>query len=232
MRLLKKCLAEGIGTAVLVVFACGVAVWTKGNVIATALAFSLAVIAMAYSIGNISGCHVNPVVSLVLFLDKKITGKELIFYIISQILGAIIGSLVLALFFKNASNLGSNIIQNYLIKYKGNDGSMLCPYLLGVLVEIILTFVFMLAVLGVLSKPENKRITGIIIGLSLGLVHLLGLALTGTSVNPARSIGPAIIEAFSGKTQALKELWIFIIGPCFGGCLALITHKCLTKSNK
>ena len=109
---------------------------------------------------------------------------------------------------------------------------MLCPYLLGVLVEIILTFVFMLAVLGVLSKPENKRITGIIIGLSLGLVHLLGLALTGTSVNPARSIGPAIIEAFSGKTQALKELWIFIIGPCFGGCLALITHKCLTKSNK
>lgn len=232
MRLLKKCLAEGIGTAVLVVFACGVAVWTKGNVIATALAFSLAVIAMAYSIGNISGCHVNPVVSLVLFLDKKITGKELIFYIISQILGAIIGSLVLALFFKDASNLGSNIIQNYLIKYKGNDGSMLFPYLLGVLVEIILTFVFMLAVLGVLSKPENKRITGIIIGLSLGLVHLLGLALTGTSVNPARSIGPAIIEAFSGKTQALKELWIFIIGPCFGGCLALITHKCLTKSNK
>lgn len=232
MRLLKKCLAEGIGTAVLVVFACGVAVWTKGNVIATALAFSLAIIAMAYSIGNISGCHVNPVVSLVLFLDKKITGKELIFYIISQILGAIIGSLVLALFFKDASNLGSNIIQNYLIKYQGNDGSMLCPYLLGVLVEIILTFVFMLAVLGVLSKPENKRITGIIIGLSLGLVHLLGLALTGTSVNPARSIGPAIIEAFSGKTQALKELWIFIIGPCFGGCLALITHKCLTKSNK
>ena len=129
-------------------------------------------------------------------------------------------------------NVSVKVQNTMLIKYKGNDGSMLCPYLLGVLVEIILTFVFMLAVLGVLSKPENKRITGIIIGLSLGLVHLLGLALTGTSVNPARSIGPAIIEAFSGKTQALKELWIFIIGPCFGGCLALITHKCLTKSNK
>lgn len=232
MKLFKKCLAEGIGTAVLVIFACGVVVLTKGNVIATASAFSLTIIAMAYSIGNISGCHVNPVVSLVLFLDKKITAKELIFYIISQILGAIIGSLILALFFKNASNLGSNIVQSYLIKYQDKNENMFCPYLLGVLVEIVLTFVFILAVLGVLSKPENKRITGIIIGLSLGLVHLFGLTFTGTSVNPARSIGPAIIEAFSGKTKALKELWIFIVGPCLGGCLALVTHKYLTKTNK
>lgn len=225
--MIKKCAAEFIGTMVLVMFGCGVAAATgcsdNAGIVATALAFGLAIVAMAYSIGNISGCHVNPAVSFGMLISKKMSGKEFLSYVCAQILGALAGSLVLYLIF-GADNLGQNLVQSVLIDSYGATGALF----LGLLVEIILTCVFVFVILYVTSKAENKTISGLLIGLTLTFVHLLGIRLTGTSVNPARSLAPAIWNMLSGSAaafDAIKQIWIFILGPLLGAAAAALLFK-------
>jgi aquaporin Z len=233
MELFKKALAEMIGTCVLVIIGCGVAVVTgcsdNGGIVATALAFGLAIVAMAYSIGNVSGCHINPAVSLGFLVAKKMKLVDFFVYVGAQIVGAILGAGILELFFMGRADkggyLGSNLV-NGLESASGayNHGVAL---LLGVIVEIVLTFIFVLAILGVTSKDENGRVAGIVIGLTLTLVHLLGIPLTGTSVNPARSIGPALIALANGKTDAIQQIWVFIVGPFIGAAIAGLVFNAL-----
>ncbi|MBQ3044679.1 MAG: aquaporin [Clostridia bacterium] len=213
MQSVKKYLAEFIGTFVLVLFACGTAVVTGCSVengaayLMTALAFGLVIVAMAYSIGNVSGCHINPAVSIAMLVSGKLGIKDFIGYIVAQFAGAIAGAGVLKLFAPE-SNLGSNALFN------DNIG-------LSILIEVILTFVFVIAILGVTSKVENGAVAGVVIGLTLTLVHLFGIAFTGTSVNPARSFGPALL---SGN---LSDVWVFIVAPLIGGVLAALVYKFL-----
>ena len=212
---MKKYISEFVGTFVLVLIGCGVAVISGANLIATSMAFGLVIVAMAYSIGNVSGCHINPAVSFSMYLTKQISLKEFGFYVISQILGAICGALVLGLLFDNFDALGAN---GYA------DGKLLSAFI----VEVILTFIFVLVILGVTSKKENGHTVGIVIGLTLLLVHLFGIAFTGTSVNPARSIGPAIFQG----GEALKQLWVFILAPMVGSLIASVFYKYVLVDKK
>lgn len=229
MSLIRKCTAEFIGTMLLVVFGCGVAVATgcvgSDGLIATALAFGLVIVAMAYSIGNISGCHINPAVSLAMLIDEKLTLKEFLGYVVSQVLGAILGAAIVALLFGSFENLGSNAVQDAVVVAYGEGPALV----IGLLAEIVLTFAFVLAIMGVTSKTDNKAVTGIVIGLSLTLVHLLGIRLTGTSVNPARSIGPALLQMIGGDFTAISQIWIFIVGPLLGGAAAALLYRFLDK---
>lgn len=226
MSLFKKCVAEFIGTAVLVCFACGVAAMTGASMVATSLAFGLVIVAMAYSIGNVSGCHINPAVSFAMALSGKLSWKDFLFYVIAQVLGAVVGAAMLGLFMGGKfSSLGGNEVQPLLSLSFDEFPAML----VALLAEVVLTFVFIIAILGVTSKESNGAVTGIVIGLALVLVHLLGLSLTGTSVNPARSFGPALLQAFAGKTASLQQIWIWIIGPMAGAGLAAFTYKKLAK---
>ncbi len=227
MASLKKYLAELIGTFVLVVFGCGTACLVGcdsangGGYILTALAFGLVIVAMAYSIGNISGCHINPAVSLGVLLSGKMKVLDFVGYVAAQCIGAILGGGFLKLIFAGkegeklfdmTGGLGSNGLA-------GVGGSVL----IGLIVEIVLTFVFVLAILGVTSRVENGKVAGIVIGLTLVLVHILGIGLTGTSVNPARSIGPAL---FAGG-DALAQVWVFIVGPLVGAAVAAGVYRFL-----
>lgn len=211
---MKKLICEFVGTMMLVLLACGVAVATGVNYVGTALAFGLVIVAMAYSIGNVSGCHINPAVSVGMAIAGRMTWKECIKYIIAQILGAISGAALLGLILGSFKSLGAN----------GYNGTTVTVWI-ALLVEIILTFVFVLTILGVTDKKENGHATGIIIGLTLTLVHLFGLPFTGTSVNPARSIGPAIFQL----GDAIKELWVFIVAPLVGAALAALFYKHVLK---
>ncbi len=239
---IKKYIAEFIGTCVLVTVACGVAVVTGCGVsnpaayLMTALAFGLVIVAMAYSIGNVSGCHINPAVSLAMLISKKMNVKDFVCYVAAQILGAIVGAVLVGLLcgsFVNGSihfgQFGQNAAQDTLIAAYGNGGALA----VSLVVEIVLTFVFVIAILGVTSKTDNKAVTGIVIGLSLTLVHLLGIGLTGTSVNPARSIGPALMALVKeGNTAAIEQIWIFILGPMAGGALAAVVYNLLDGKKK
>ena len=180
---------------------------------------------MAYSIGNISGCHINPAVSFAMWLGKKISLKDLIFYVLSQVLGAFAGALLVALFFGSLVAVGANAVQPGLVNAYGNVASLF----VGLGAEAVLTFVFILAILGVTSRAENKGVVGLVIGLSLTLVHLLGIGLTGTSVNPARSFGPALVAAIGGDFTSLSQIWIFIVGPLAGAALAFVVYSLLDK---
>ena len=228
MESVKKYLAELIGTFVLVAVACGVAAIVccadAGGKVATSLAFGLVIVAMAYSIGNISGCHINPAVSLAMLLNKKMSLTDFIGYVAAQVIGAILGALTVALFAGGFADIGGCVNNAAALTAEyGNIGSLF----VALAVEVVLTFVFVLAILGVTSKKENTPTTGLVIGGALTLVHLLGTSLTGTSVNPARSIGPALVYAFSGELIGLQQIWIFIVGPLVGGALAAIVYKVL-----
>lgn len=220
MSSLKKYFAEFIGTFVLVFFACGTAAMVGcsaengSGYLLTALAFGLVIVAMAYSIGNISGCHINPAVSIAMLVSKKMTFKDFVGYVIAQFIGAIVGAAILMLFAGKDSGLGANAL------YNGNIW-------LSFLIEIILTFVFVLAILGVTSKKSNSSVSGIVIGLALTLVHILGISFTGTSVNPARSFGPALLIG----GEALSSVWVFILAPLVGGTLAAVIYKYLTSED-
>ena len=222
---MKKYICELIGTMILVLFGCGTAVMTDADIVATSLAFGLSVVSLAYVIGNISGCHINPAISFAMFLDKRMSGKEFIKYVIAQILGAIIGALLLALIINNVFNLGdytqTGLGQNGFGKYSINMFG-------AFLVETILTFVFIFTVLGVTKDKKKDSVAGIVIGLTLAFVHLLGIKLTGTSVNPARSIGPAVILG----GEALKQVWLFILAPLCGSTLASFTYRFLNNEKK
>ena len=216
MDSLKKYIAEFIGTGVLVFFACGTAAVvgcaTLPGYLLTALAFGLVIVAMAYSIGNISGCHINPAVSIAMLVSGKISVKDFIGYVVAQFAGAIAGAAALKYILPNDLALGQNALFNGDI-------------VRSLVIEVVLTFVFVLAILGVTSKIENSAVSGIVIGLSLTLVHILGIAFTGTSVNPARSFGPAL---FVGG-DALKDVWVFIVAPLVGGVLAALVYKFLSS---
>lgn len=215
---MKKYIAEFIGTFVLVFFGCGTAVVTQCSTdnypgyLLTALAFGLSIVAMAYSIGNVSGCHVNPAVSLAVWMSHKMSTKDLLGYWAAQFLGGIAGAAVLALFVGADSGLGTNGLYNQNIA-------------LSLLIEIILTFVFVMVVLGATDRSSNAQVAGLVIGGGLTFVHILGIAFTGTSVNPARSLGPAL---FVGGA-ALGSVWVFIAAPLVGGALAALCYGYLTR---
>lgn len=228
---MKKYIAEAIGTATLVTIGCGTAMLvgcdaaSGSGYLLTALAFGLSIVAMAYSIGNISGCHINPAVSLAVYINGGLSTKDLIGYVIAQIIGALAGSAILAIIFgiggvtDMTGGFGSNTLA-------GVNGSAIA----GLVVEIVLTFIFVMAILGVTSeKAGHGSFGGLVIGLTLVLVHILGIGLTGTSVNPARSIGPAIFAACTGNLTPLICLPVFIIGPLAGGALAAVVYKALEK---
>ena len=223
MDSLRKYLAEIIGTFVLVFFGCGTAIVTgcskdipvAGGYILTALAFGLVIVAMAYSIGNISGCHINPAVSLAMFVNKKMSLQDMLLYWCSQVVGACAGALLLTVFFHpDDSEFGCNgLFENDVAK--------------SFVIEGVLTFEFILAILGVTSKVANGNIAGLVIGLTLTLVHILGIGFTGTSVNPARSIGPAL---FKGG-ESLEHVWVFIVAPLVGAAFAAIIYRFLDPSS-
>lgn len=226
---MKKFIAEFIGTAVLVTLGCGTAMLVGcnaangGGYILTALAFGLVIVGMAYCVGNISGCHINPAVSLGVLMNGGMSVKDFIGYVVSQCLGALAGSGILFIIFKlgNVTDMTGGFGSNGLAGV--NDSSIA-----GLLVEIVLTFVFVMTILGVTSKKaQHGSFGGLIIGLTLTLVHILGIGLTGTSVNPARSLGPAIVAAITGNPTPLTCVWVFIVGPFIGAALAALVYKYL-----
>ncbi len=228
---MKKLIAEFIGTCVLVVMGCGTAMLVGCDAangcgyLLTALAFGLSIVAMAYSIGNVSGCHINPAVSLGVLMSGGMSSKEFISYVIAQILGALAGAGILALIFNlgGVTDMTGGFGSNGLA---GVHGSAVA----GLLVEIVLTFIFVIAIIGVTSKKGGHgSFAGLVIGLTLAFVHILGIGLTGTSVNPARSIGPAIVAAMSGNGAPIASLWVFIVGPLIGAALAAIVYKIIAS---
>ena len=220
---MRKYICEFIGTAVLVLFGCGsaaIAGATLGT-LGIALAFGLSIVAMAYVIGNISGCHINPAVSLAMLINKKMSIKDFCLYIVAQVLGAIVGTALLYAILKCSGMAVTNLGQNGF-----GDASSVGINMGGAfLVEVILTFVFIYTILGVTSDESKASIAGIVIGLTLAFVHIMGIPLTGTSVNPARSLAPAIFVG--GK--AIAQVWVFIVAPFVGSILAALTFKFLNK---
>lgn len=233
--LCKKSIAECIGTFVLVFFACGVAALTGGNLVATALAFGLVIVAMAYSIGRISGCHINPAVSLGCLLTGRMTVKEFVAYVLSQLVGGLLGGIAI---FGVAKMGGVNLVGNACNNALGYSGSLSSltagGYIGAIIAEVIMTCVFVYVILNVTDEksPAGKK-AGLIIGLTLTLVHLLGINLTGTSVNPARSVATAVAAAiFRQETDPLAQVWIFIVAPMAGAVVAAIVYKALHGEKK
>ena len=225
----KAYIAECIGTFVLVFFACGVAAWTGGSVVATSLAFGLVIVAMAYSIGRVSGCHINPAVSLGCLLDKRMSLKDFIFYVVAQLVGGFLGAMLL---FGIAKMAGLTLLGNACNGLVGAEEKF-GNYLGAILIEVVLTCVFVYVILTVTDeKSENVgKKAGLLIGLTLTLVHLVGIGFTGTSVNPARSLATALGSLiFYGSAEALKVVWVFFVAPLAGGALASLLHKLLHKS--
>ena len=229
---MEKYLAEMIGTMVLVLMGCGTAVSLGCNpvgaelstVVGTAMAFGLSVIAMAYTIGGISGCHINPAITLGVFLSKRMSAKDALMYIIFQVIGGLLGAAILYALVTSAgtdfalagAGLGSNDLQSG-VSVAG-----------GLIAEIVFTCVFVLVVLGATASDNEStgKFAGLAIGLSLILVHLVCIRYTGTSVNPARSFGPALFAQLAGgPATALSNLWIFIVGPFAGAVLASCIWK-------
>ena len=230
MNSLKKYIAEFIGTAVLVIMGCGTAMLVGCNAasgcgyILTALAFGLVIVGMAYCVGNISGCHINPAVSIGVLVSGGMSVKDFFGYILSQCLGALAGTGVLYAIFDlgNVTDMTGGYGSNGLAGVNGN-------FVAGLVVELVLTFIFVLTILGVTSKKAGHgSFGGVVIGFTLTLVHILGSGLTGTSVNPARSFGPAI---FAGG-EALADLWVFIVAPLVGGVLAALVYKFLESKKE
>lgn len=220
----KKYIAEAIGTFFLVLFGCGTAMFSS-NIVAIALAFGISIIVAAYTVGGISGAHLNPAVYFALFVDGKMKTNEFVGYVLSQIVGSIVASGVLAIFVKCGA-LGSKLNDISDSSFGANSFGSL-NWFGALLVEIVLTFVFVLVVLAVLeSKEESTRKNApIFIGIALTFVHLLGINLTGTSVNPARSIGPALFAIGKTDWSSLTQLWVFIVGPLVGAFIAALVNS-------
>jgi aquaporin Z len=217
----QKYLAEFIGTAVLVLMGCGSAVFlgcdANGGHLAVALAFGLSIVAMAYVIGNVSGCHVNPAVSLAMLLTKKLSGADFVGYVVAQFAGALAGAGVLKFILATSTLVDKT-------GGLGSNGFGAVGLTGAIVVEIVLTFIFVLTILGVTSDASKGNVAGLVIGLTLAFVHIVGIPLTGTSVNPARSFGPALL---TGGT-ALAELWVFIVAPLIGAAIAVSIFKLLS----
>ena len=218
---MKKYIAEFIGTLVLVLFGTGIAVVSGGDLVATALAFGLAIVADAYVIGDISGCHVNPAVSLAMLITKKMTVKDFAYYVVAQVLGALAGTAILYAILKGTTLGTAALGANGFEALSATNISLVG----ALLTEIVLTFVFVYTILGVTSDKKYAPIAGLVIGLTLTFVHLLGINLTGTSVNPARSLAPAL---FLGG-EALKQVWLFIVAPLIGAALSACVYHFLNE---
>ncbi len=207
----KKLLAEALGTMVLVLMGCGAAVFNTcgvdiASILTTAIAFGLAVVAMAYTIGGISGCHINPAITLAMWLSGRIKEGEATLYMLSQFVGATAGAAIL---YALTSTMG---VEGMGANSYG-EGNLI-PALIA---EVVFTFIFVLVVLGSTAKKSSApNLAGLAIGLTLILVHIVCIPITGTSVNPARSFGPAL---FAGG-DALNQLWLFILAPCVGAALS------------
>jgi aquaporin Z len=225
---MKKYLAELIGTFSLVLFGCGSAV-IAGNMavgpagiglLGISIAFGFAVVAMAYAIGGISGCHINPAVTIGVLTAGKMKAKDAIGYIIAQCLGAILGAAVLYLI---ASGMPGYTMPEWGLGANGWGEGYLKEYniLSAFVIEAVMTFLFIFVILGTTSKYGNGAMAGLAIGVTLMLIHLVAIPVTGTSVNPARSLGPAI---FSGG-KALSQLWLFFVAPIFGAIIAALLWK-------
>ncbi|MBQ6653676.1 MAG: MIP family channel protein [Prevotella sp.] len=225
---MKKYLAELVGTFVLTFLGCGAAVAlgcgaeNTAAIVGTAFAFGLSVVAMAYTIGGISGCHINPAITLGVFLNGRMSAKDCGMYMVFQVIGAILAAAALA-------GIVATDPSAVITTATGANG---CTYGVtnGLIVEIVLTFLFVLVVLGATSKTNGatNNFAGLAIGLSLILIHLVGIHFTGTSVNPARSIGPALFEG----GDALAQLWVFIVGPLVGGAIAALVWKVIEPAEK
>ena len=223
---MKKYFAEMIGTMVLVLMGCGTAVSLNcgvdtASVVGTAMAFGLAVVAMAYTIGGLSGCHINPAITLGAWLCGRIKSKDAIFYMIFQVIGAVIESTLLYVLVANSS-----------ITFEGTiAGANACSGSVtgGLFVEMVLTFIFVLVVLGTTDDKRGAgNFAGLTIGLCLILIHFVGIKYTGTSVNPARSIGPALFQG----GEALNQLWVFIVGPFIGAICAASVWRLFSCCSK
>lgn len=224
---MKKYLAEMIGTFVLTFLGCGAAVslncgYDAASVVGTAMAFGLAVVAMAYTIGGISGCHINPAITLGVFLSGRMNAKDCGMYMVFQFIGGVLAAAVLAGIVATAPELAEGT----------TTGANGCPggVVNALIVEVVLTTLFVLVVLGATSKTNGatNNFAGLAIGLSLILIHLVGINFTGTSVNPARSFGPALFEC----GDALKNVWVFIVGPFLGGALASVIWKVIEPAEQ
>ena len=223
---MKKYICELIGTLVLVLFGCGSAA-IAGQTLGTlgiALAFGLSIVAMAYVIGDVSGCHINPAVSLGMLIDGRISAKDFIGYVISQCIGAIIAAAIL-MFLINSANLGGVATTGLGANGFGAASSIGINMTGALITEIILTAVFVFTILGVTASEKTASVAGIVIGLTLTFVHIMGIPITGTSVNPARSLGPALLLG----GQALSQVWVFIVGPLIGAILAAVIYKLIVK---
>ncbi len=237
---MKKYLAEMIGTFVLVLMGCGSAIFagigvgTTGYGVSTlgvAFAFGLSVIAMAYTIGNISGCHINPAITLGVWANGRMSSKEAASYMLFQVIGAIIASGVLYILVHTGNGAGTEAVFNSTTTTGANsflEGNLVPAFI----AELVFTFVFVLVVLGATDEKKGAgNFAGLAIGLTLVLVHIACIPITGTSVNPARSVGPAIFAAIEGNSIPLSQLWLFIIAPCIGALLSSATWN-MIKDHK
>ena len=227
---MKKYLAEMVGTMVLVLMGCGSPVFagdiaaacgTGVGTLGVALAFGLSVVAMAYTIGGISGCHINPAITLGVYLSKRISGKDAAFYMLFQVIGAFIGSAIIYALVSTGAHAGGTATGANSF----GEGEMLQAFI----AELVFTFIFVLVVLGATdSKKGAGNFAGLAIGLTLVLVHIVCIPITGTSVNPARSIAPAVFEG----GVALSQLWLFIVAPFCGAALSALVWNVLARDSK
>lgn len=215
---MKKYFAEFLGTMVLVLIGCGTAVFSEVNLVATSLAFGLSVVAMAYTIGSFSGCHINPAITLAAWVSKRISSLDALMYMIFQTLGAIAGAgILLYLAPDPESGLGANGLQDDITMQQ------------GFIAEFVFTFIFVLVVLATTDSERGAgERAGFFIGLTLVLVHLVCIGITGTSVNPARSIGPALLAG----GEYLEQLWIFVAAPFVGALLSALVWRCFSAKCK
>ncbi len=233
--MLKKLAAECVATMILVLVGCGVAIGVgcadSAGIVATAAAFGVSIIILAYTVGQVSGGHANPAVSLAMAIRGDISWKEFALYCCAQIVGALVGSAILALIFLGVKHTGANAIDS-LVKVAADaglkdNGAKFAGLGLAVLVEVVLTFLFILLVLGATSKKEWGGIAGLLIGVALFGIHLVGIPLTGTSVNPARGLSALIFSMFDGKDVGDKALVLIpaVVAPFIGAALAGLVWK-------
>lgn len=218
---MKKYFAEMIGTMVLVLMGCGSAAISCNypdagiGFAGVSLAFGLSVLIMVYAIGPISGCHINPAITFAMWMNKKISGKDTLLYILSQVVGGFIGAGLLALIVGSCEGLAVNSVDPYGLGYTTTQ---------AVITEVVMTCIFLLVIFGATSEKAPAGFAGVAIGLSLALIHLVSIPVTNTSVNPARSLAVAVLDGGAGMT----DLWIFILAPLVGAGIAAYIWRVFT----
>lgn len=214
--MVKRFSAELVGTMVLVLFGCGAAVLGPApfDQLAVSLAFGFAIVAMAYGIGPVSGCHVNPAVSLAAFVAGRMSARDMLVYWVAQFIGALIGAFLLSLIAKTGmANLGQN---GWGPGYLGEYGMQA-----ALIFEVVMTAIFVVVILGVTGDKAHGPFAGVAIGITLAVIHIVGIQVTGVSVNPARSFGPAVLAG----GPAMSQLWLFIVAPAVGAVLGALMFR-------